>query len=272
MNTLFEANAPRPLADRLRPQKLADVVGQDHLLKGDGPIARMTESGKLSSIVFWGAPGTGKTTTSVSLAAGLAARGQRVLLIDTDFQGNVAGWFGVKSERSLYHVLVMGLAPKLVAQTIRENLNILPANETLAAAELYLAGRRSRHTVLAERLGAAHLVIGRAGASTVAELAAAGRPGLLVPLPASIDDHQMANAQRLVDAGGGWLMPQSALTPEALAERLYSLLANPALLARASRCAQASARTSAAEHLADLVCGLNDDNGDGRISQGEAAA
>ncbi|MEE8189233.1 MAG: undecaprenyldiphospho-muramoylpentapeptide beta-N-acetylglucosaminyltransferase [Kiloniellales bacterium] len=125
---------------------------------------------------------------------------------------------------------------------------------------------------LPERLGAAHLVIGRAGASTIAELAAAGRPGLLVPLPASIDDHQMANAQRLAEAGGGWLMPQSAFTPETLAERLHSLLAQPGLLVRASRCAQAYARTSAAEHLADLVCGLNDDNGEGRISQGEAAA
>ena len=125
---------------------------------------------------------------------------------------------------------------------------------------------------LPERLGAAHLVIGRAGASTVAELAAAGRPGLLVPLPASIDDHQMANARRLAEAGGGWLMPQSAFTPESLAERLHSLLANPTLLARASRCAQAYARTSAAEHLADLVCSLNDDNGEGRISQGKAAA
>ncbi len=68
MSTLFEGNAPRPLADRLRPQKLADVVGQDHLLKGDGPIARMTASGKLSSIVLWGAPGTGKTTIAWLLA------------------------------------------------------------------------------------------------------------------------------------------------------------------------------------------------------------
>ena len=68
MSTLFEANAPRPLADRLRPQKLADVVGQDHLLKGDGPIARMMASGKLSSIVLWGAPGTGKTTIAWLLA------------------------------------------------------------------------------------------------------------------------------------------------------------------------------------------------------------
>ena len=73
MSTLFEANAPRPLADRLRPQKLADVVGQDHLLKGDGPIARMTGSGKLSSIVLWGSPGPGRNTIRW-LLAGIAER------------------------------------------------------------------------------------------------------------------------------------------------------------------------------------------------------
>jgi putative ATPase len=68
MNTLFEANAPRPLADRLRPQSLAEVVGQDHLLGADGPIGRMIAGGRLSSIILWGPPGTGKTTSARLLA------------------------------------------------------------------------------------------------------------------------------------------------------------------------------------------------------------
>jgi len=68
MSTLFESGAPRPLADRLRPQSLAEVVGQDHLLTGEGPIARMTASGNLSSIILWGPPGTGKTTIARLLA------------------------------------------------------------------------------------------------------------------------------------------------------------------------------------------------------------
>lgn len=68
MSTLFEFAAPHPLADRLRPNKLADVVGQDHLLQGDGPIARMTASRNLTSIIFWGPPGTGKTTIARLLA------------------------------------------------------------------------------------------------------------------------------------------------------------------------------------------------------------
>jgi UDP-N-acetylglucosamine--N-acetylmuramyl-(pentapeptide) pyrophosphoryl-undecaprenol N-acetylglucosamine transferase len=121
-----------------------------------------------------------------------------------------------------------------------------------------------------ERLGAAHLVIGRAGASTVAELAAAGRPGLLVPYPSATDDHQTANAQCLAKAGGGWVMPQPSFTPEYLAERLESLFANPALLARASRCAQAYGRDHAAAALADVVCATSNSNGESDRS--EAAA
>lgn len=96
--------------------------------------------------------GTGKTTTAVSLAAALAARGKRVLLVDTDAQGNVAASLGMKVEKSLYHVLVMGLAPTAVAVPVRTNLDVLASNETLAAAELYLAGRRERDRVLRDRL------------------------------------------------------------------------------------------------------------------------
>jgi putative ATPase len=68
MTSLFETLAPRPLADRLRPQRLEDVVGQDHLLKGDGAIARMVAAKHLASIILWGPPGTGKTTIARLLA------------------------------------------------------------------------------------------------------------------------------------------------------------------------------------------------------------
>lgn len=99
--------------------------------------------------------GTGKTTTSVTLAAALAARGHRVLLVDTDGQGNVAVSLGLSVERSLYHVLVMGLDIEQAVTLARPNLWVLPANETLAAAELYLAGRKQRDRVLASRLARA---------------------------------------------------------------------------------------------------------------------
>ena len=68
MNTLFESQAPRPLADRLRPQRLAEIVGQDHLLGPEGPIGRMVASRRLASMILWGPPGCGKTTIARLLA------------------------------------------------------------------------------------------------------------------------------------------------------------------------------------------------------------
>ena len=68
MSGLFEAQAPRPLADRLRPQQLSEVVGQDHLLGPEAPIGRMLAQGRLASMVLWGPPGCGKTTIARLLA------------------------------------------------------------------------------------------------------------------------------------------------------------------------------------------------------------
>jgi chromosome partitioning protein len=99
--------------------------------------------------------GTGKTTTAVHVAAGLAQRGQRVLLVDTDGQGNVATSLGLKFERSLYHVIVMGLTYSEAVVAARPGLDVVPSNETLAAAELYLAGQRQRDRVLATRFAQA---------------------------------------------------------------------------------------------------------------------
>jgi putative ATPase len=70
MSTLFESAAPRPLADRLRPQLLSEIVGQDHLLGPDGPIGRMVASRQLASMILWGPPGCGKTTIARLLALG----------------------------------------------------------------------------------------------------------------------------------------------------------------------------------------------------------
>jgi chromosome partitioning protein len=89
------------------------------------------------------------------LAFGLASRGLRVLLVDTDSQGNVGVSFGVKAEKTLYHVLVMGVRPEAAAVRVRPNLDLIASNETLAAAELYLAGRQNRDRVLGERLASA---------------------------------------------------------------------------------------------------------------------
>ena len=106
---------------------------------------------------------------------------------------------------------------------------------------------------VAARLVAAHLVIARAGASTVAELAVAGRPAILVPLPGAIDDHQSANARASAEAGGAWVIPQPGFTPAALAERLGALLADPSGLAEVAVAARSHARADAAARLADIV-------------------
>jgi len=100
---------------------------------------------------------------------------------------------------------------------------------------------------------AAHLVIARAGASTVAELAVAGRPSILVPLPGAIDDHQSANAHALAASGGAWVVPQIGFTPTLLAGRLQDLLADPAGLVAMAAGARGHARADAAARLADLV-------------------
>jgi UDP-N-acetylglucosamine--N-acetylmuramyl-(pentapeptide) pyrophosphoryl-undecaprenol N-acetylglucosamine transferase len=107
-----------------------------------------------------------------------------------------------------------------------------------------------------ERLRQAHLLITRAGASTLAELTAAGRPAILVPLPNSIDDHQMANARALDSIGGGWLLPESTLSPAALAKILEEALAEPARLVRAAAAAKSLGKRDAADRLADLVIDL----------------
>ncbi len=106
---------------------------------------------------------------------------------------------------------------------------------------------------VATRLLGAHLVIARAGASTVAELAVAGRPSILVPLPGAIDDHQSANARALAQAGGAWVMAQPDFTPGALAARLGALLIDPAALATAAVGARTQAQPNATARLADMV-------------------
>jgi chromosome partitioning protein len=85
----------------------------------------------------------------------MAKLGKRVLLVDTDAQGTVAHSLNLKIERSLYHVVVMGLGVADAAIAVRDGLDVIASNESLAAAELYLAGRQNRDRVLARRLEAA---------------------------------------------------------------------------------------------------------------------
>ena len=96
-NTLFEAQAPRPLADRLRPEQLCDIVGQDHLLGPDGPIGRMVTRRQLASMILWGPPGCGKTTIARLLADQLSEKGT-----DLAFEPLSAVFSGVADLRKIF--------------------------------------------------------------------------------------------------------------------------------------------------------------------------
>jgi UDP-N-acetylglucosamine--N-acetylmuramyl-(pentapeptide) pyrophosphoryl-undecaprenol N-acetylglucosamine transferase len=106
---------------------------------------------------------------------------------------------------------------------------------------------------LPQLIAEAHLVIGRAGASTVAELAVIGRPSILVPLPGSLDQDQAANADSLARIGAAIVMPQKNFTPEALAVRLEALIRHPSELTDSSRAAKSAGIPDAAARLAALV-------------------
>lgn len=104
-----------------------------------------------------------------------------------------------------------------------------------------------------ERMAAAHLVICRAGGSTIAELTAVGRPSILVPFPHGHAGEQTANAEALAEAGGAWLIPEQAFTPEALAVRLESLFSMPQTLAKTATAARGWGKITAADNLANCV-------------------
>jgi UDP-N-acetylglucosamine--N-acetylmuramyl-(pentapeptide) pyrophosphoryl-undecaprenol N-acetylglucosamine transferase len=107
-----------------------------------------------------------------------------------------------------------------------------------------------------EELAWAHLVIARAGASTIAELTAAGRPAILVPLPSATDDHQTANAREISEAGGARTIAQADFTPVELAKQMQRLGLDPAALENAAGRARGVGRARAVADLADLVEGL----------------
>ncbi|MFN4039972.1 MAG: undecaprenyldiphospho-muramoylpentapeptide beta-N-acetylglucosaminyltransferase [Erythrobacter sp.] len=104
-----------------------------------------------------------------------------------------------------------------------------------------------------ERLAGAHLFIGRAGASTIAELTAVGRPAILVPLPIATDDHQAVNTREMVKAGGARMIRQERFQPKELAKQIQAMAMNPQSLANAAHCAFNCGRPDAAKDLADLV-------------------
>ena len=154
--------------------------------------------------------------------------------------------------------------PRAIAalpEALRRRLRVQQQSrpETLEAArQIYLeAGVQAEVAPffrdMAARLGQAHLMVGRAGASTCSELAIAGLPSVLIPLKIATDDHQRLNAKALVDAGAAVVILEDDLTVQALTEALQPLLGDPARLAAMAAGARAAALPDAAARLADLV-------------------
>lgn len=172
------------------------------------------------------------------------------------------------------HVLVTGgsqgarilseTAPRALAalpDAIRGRLKVQQQSrpETLESArQIYLEAGIDAEVApffrdMAARLSAAHLVIGRAGASTCSELAVAAVPSLLIPLKIAMDDHQRFNAASLADAGGAEVVLEDAVTVEAMTASLAAILSDPARLSAMSAGARAAALPDATARLADMV-------------------
>ncbi|MFA6219375.1 MAG: undecaprenyldiphospho-muramoylpentapeptide beta-N-acetylglucosaminyltransferase [Erythrobacter sp.] len=182
--------------------------------------------------------------------------------------------FPAFSEDGLLRVLVTGgsQGARVLSEVVPDGLSMLPpalrqrlqVTQQCRPEDLDAVRERYRaHGIPAElatyfedmaaRLADAHLFIGRAGASTIAELTAVGRPAILIPLPIATDDHQAANARELARSGGARMIRQERFTGKELAKQIMALADNPQGLARAAHAAWNCGRPRAVEDLADLV-------------------
>ncbi|MGN6280036.1 MAG: undecaprenyldiphospho-muramoylpentapeptide beta-N-acetylglucosaminyltransferase [Sphingomonas sp.] len=182
--------------------------------------------------------------------------------------------YPVLEEDGIFRVLVTGgsQGASVLSQVVPDGLAMLPISfrrrlqvthqarvEDIDAvrakyAELQIATELATYLPdMPEQLAWAHLVIARAGASTIAELTAAGRPAILVPLPIATDDHQTANAREITEAGGARTIPQKGFTPKELAKQMQKLGLDPQALHNAAARAMDCGRPNATRDLADLV-------------------
>lgn len=182
--------------------------------------------------------------------------------------------FPAFTEESLLRILVTGgsQGARVLSEVVPDGLAMLPpalrqrlqVTQQCRAEDLEAVRKRyAEHDIPAElgtyfedmheRLAGAHLFIGRAGASTIAELTAVGRPAILIPLPIATDDHQAVNTREMVKAGGARMIRQDAFQPKELAKQIQVMAMNPQSLANAAHCAFNCGRPDAAKDLADLV-------------------
>ena len=181
------------------------------------------------------------------------------------------------TEDGLFRVLVTGgsQGARVLSEVVPDGLSMLPpalrnrlqVTQQCRPEDLdAVRARYANHEIPAElatyfedmsaRLADTHLFIGRAGASTIAELTAVGRPAILVPLPIATDDHQAANTREVVKAGGARSIRQAGFTAKELAKQIAAMAHRPETLANAAHAAWNCGRPDAASDLADLVEGF----------------
>ena len=176
-----------------------------------------------------------------------------------DARFNLLVFGGSQGARVFSTLLPDAIAKLPEALRLRLDLTQQCRPEDVEAARARYAAMGLKPTIasffgdMGARLAAAHLVIGRAGASTVSELCVVGRPAILVPYPFAMDDHQTANAREMAEAGAAWAFTEKGLTGDVLAEKIAELARNPTLLEAAAAKALSLGRPDAAARLADLV-------------------
>ncbi|WP_294130641.1 undecaprenyldiphospho-muramoylpentapeptide beta-N-acetylglucosaminyltransferase [Sphingobium sp.] len=182
--------------------------------------------------------------------------------------------FPVLTDESVFRVLVIGgsQGASILSSVVPEGLSMLPvalrrrlqvtqqcrAEDIERVRKVYAemeipADLATYFNDVPEKLGWSHLVIARAGASTLAELTCAGRPAILVPLPSAMDDHQTANAREMTEAGGARTIPQARFTAVELAKQMQKMAMEPGALQNAAKRARGCGRPNAARDMADLL-------------------
>ncbi|MEA3389706.1 undecaprenyldiphospho-muramoylpentapeptide beta-N-acetylglucosaminyltransferase [Sphingobium sp. CCH11-B1] len=182
--------------------------------------------------------------------------------------------FPALTDESVFRVLVIGgsQGATILSSVVPEGLSMLPialrrrlqvtqqcrAEDIERVRKVYAemeipADLATYFNDVPEKLGWSHLVIARAGASTLAELTCAGRPAILIPLPSAMDDHQTANAREMTDAGGARTIPQARFTAVELAKQMQKMAMEPGALQNAAKRAWNCGRPNAARDMADLL-------------------
>ena len=231
-----------PETERLRPQDRAKVTLTGNPVRAriaelrDVPYSAPSDGGSIELLILGGSQGAAILSQVVPAALARLPEGLRARL-------------------------------RVSQQCRAEDIDMV---RTLYAAAAIEADLGTFFHDIPSRLATAQLVIARAGASTVSELAVAGRPAVLVPYGAATDRHQSRNARTLAEAGGAWTMEEDELGAETLAARLTDLFEEPERLAAAAVAAREAGRPEAAVRLADLVERLALGDGDRGTAGGRA--